>query len=230
MSHTTALSRKRELKLELPETTIDLPSEEERKEFVKRFDDETTEADIVEIKIGERTVPFSKAMIEKYPKLLDPNTRFLLEPIEPLICLIYGYPPEAIPENLINDNSEKTKFLFGCEHLGIKLSDEFILHLSTKLSQDLRESCDYIKRSVGRKGHKFMRLMKSKEIFDFCWSFRKLFADSGSSLSPEDVLRGLESDTAGEKIKELVVEDWKTNNLITGFIKKFLSKFLGKGA
>ena len=85
----TSLSRKRDLTLEIPDS---LPTTSQKQEFLQKFDDDTTEADIVEIKIGDRLVPFTKKHLEKYPKLRDPNVRFLLEPLDPWLAIIYGYP------------------------------------------------------------------------------------------------------------------------------------------
>jgi hypothetical protein len=227
-----SLSKPRNLRLEIPETTVelpeDLPSEDQRKAFVKQFDDEITESDILEIKLGTQSYPFSKTHVARYPKLLDPNFRFLLPPYEPILALIYGYPPESIPEDLINDPSEKTKLLYACEFLGIRLPDSFILHLSKKLSADLRECVKYIKKKVGRKGKNTCRLLKNKDIKAFVLEKRAVFRDAGSAMDPQEILEKLETDDNGERsfLDQLVVDDWRTDNLISGFINAFIEKFL----
>ena len=185
--------------------------------------------DNVPVKIGDRIYDFSKDMCIKHPKLLDPSIRYMIG-FDSVLPIIYGYPVSCIREDMIDENSEKQLFLKNCERLEIKLSDELILHLSSKLKSEIEECTEYVAKKAGRKGkgeNAKMRFVNLKEVQEFCAESDGLFDDHGSDIRPLDVIRLLEVGTK-KAIDQLVLKDFKSNNIIRPFITKFMSFFLAE--
>lgn len=126
-------------------------------------------SDVVRVTINGKQYEFSQDMIKKYPKLLDPNTRYMLG-FDSLLPIIYDYPLSTIPESMLDDVSEKNQFLRNAERLDIKLSDDLILHLTSKLMKEVQECSEYIRNNVGKKGLQKMRRAYSNFCRFFCVS------------------------------------------------------------
>ena len=217
MSHTTALSRKRELKLELPgvDTNIKLP------------DFDTKAEDIVWVQVQDKKYPFNQEHLKKHPKLLDPDVVFLLD-FEKVLPIIYGYPISCLKGDWLDEDSEKQTFLCNLEFLDITISNELILHLCSSLKKEVLESSDLVQKHIGSKGKKKIRVDQDREIATFTASYDAAFRQAGADITPNEIIRYLSIGTES-LLDQIVVSDFKSKNLISSFIKSFLSNLRGEG-
>jgi len=211
----TSLSRKKETTIEIPEdgesSGIDLTA--------RLPDPDTKPEDIVWVKIYDKEYPFTKEMIRKYPKLLDSDVLFLLH-FESILPIIYGYPASCIPEDLLNDPSEKQTFLCNAEFLGVELSDAMILHLSSQLRQEVKESSEAIRKKLGYKVVDKNRVAGDQRLVTFAAKHARAFREACASVPPLEILMNLATGES-QLLDEIVIEDFKSKNLISSFIKSF---------
>lgn len=202
---TSLSSKKREL-------TLELPPEHQTEE-------------VVTIRINGKDWDFSPAMVKRWPKLLHPDTRYLLK-IESLIPILYGYDPACIPEDLLDDPSEKQTFLHNANWLEVQLSDQTILHLSKQLKKDVQEAASIVKQIEGSKGRDKARILYSKPVLEFVSQFDDRFRELQADITPQEVLSYL-SIASESFIDKIVLNDFKSNNEIMKFIRSFIQKFRG---
>lgn len=164
---------------------------------------------------------FSKEHVEKFPKLRDPNTRYLLH-IEAVIPLIFGLPCSTIPSELLDSPSEKELFLANANYLGIEISEDVILHLNTETAKQLELCAKYIASETGKKGRKKIRFCNLKHVQAWCYDLQKKFSHLYNSITPLEILRLLE---LGE-IRDLILLDFRGKNVVGSFIKAFSKFFL----
>jgi len=207
------------------DVTIELPMDDPAIDFTARLPDpDTKPEDIVYIKIFDKEYPFTKAMIAKHPKLLDPDCLFLLN-FESVLPLLYGYPPSCIRGDLLDEDSEKQTFLCNLEFLEIELTESMILHLCRHMRQEVQEASDLVKRHTGPKGKRKIRIDQDTEVVTFACQQDQAFREAGANIMPMELLRYL-STGAESLLNAIVIADFKSKNLIGRFIKSFLG-FLG---
>lgn len=180
----------------------------------------TASTDYVRVEICGKSYDFSKEMVQQYPKLLDPSIRFTLN-FDSVLPLLYGYPPSCISETLLDEQSEKEIFLSNVEFLGIKLSNEVILHLNQQTRKELLECRDFIKSKTGSKGKKKLRFMNDPEIEQWCAEVEASSLELYDSIKPGDILRKLEAGC----IDILTLWDFKGKNVVRSLLKQFKQKF-----
>lgn len=189
-------------------------------------DPDTKAEDIITINVQGKDYYFSPDHVKRYPKLLDPDAKFLLS-FKAILPIIYGYPASAIDPHLLDENFEKQRFLAACEFLDIHLTDDLILHLSKALRDEVQSCSDFIQSRIGTKGKEKIRYTHRREVAEFCaQNFDALFRQHGSEVRPIEVISYLEIGTK-DLLDTIVTLDFKTKNLILPLIRKFSESFLG---
>lgn len=181
----------------------------------------TASSQNTKIEICGKEYDFSQEMLVKYPKLLDPSMRYTVG-FEAVLPLIYDYPPSCIPPSLIDEAHEKSLFLSNCEFLGIKLSDDVILHLNKETKKKILECAEHIAEVSGRKGRNKMRFSLKKEVSKWCRSLEQGMSEIYEALKPIEIVQMLEEGS----IDELVLHDFRYKNCVNHFINLFREKFL----
>lgn len=180
---------------------------------------ETETSDVVSVKIGEKTYDFSKEMVKKYPKLLDPSARYTLG-FDAVLPLIYEYPATCIPPSLLDDQAERELFLSNLNFFEIPISPEVILHLSQPQIKEVRQASEYVRRHSAKKKCTFTQ---RRAVRDFCRDAEKAFCSLYNDIKPLDIVEMLDEG----RVEDLVIHDFKGKNVVMTFVKSFLKKFLG---
>lgn len=187
----------------------------------------TSDSNNTKIEICGKEYSFSSEMLKQYPKLLDPSARYTIN-FDTILPLIYGYSPDVLPNDLLDENSEKTMFLSNCEFFEIKLTDDMILHLSSNLRKDIQDCSEFIQEKAGRKGKEKLRFINRRDVQEWLANKEKAFIESESDVKPLDVIRLLE--LGGKSLDQLVIHDFKSKNLVFPLIKDFMKSFLERGS
>lgn len=191
----------------------------------------TASSDNVRIEICGKMYDFSKEMVEKYPKLLDPATRYTIN-MDAIIPLVYEYPVSCIPQQLLDEDSEKIIFLSNCEWFNLKLSDDVILHLNQKVRKDIEECHQFIRAQTGKKGQKKLRFSSSGDSHEIPRWCTVLYEQDkevyDSAIKPTEILNYLE--IGGSLLDILTIHDFKGKNVVTNFIRLFKEKFLSRAS
>ena len=176
------------------------------------------------IEIGEKVYNFSQEQINKYPKLLDPQSKYIIG-FDDILPIIYSYPESCIKADLLEANHTKQLFLSNCEWFGIVLEDSIILHLSSSMAKEIQEISEFIKEEVGKKGKKKLRFSVLREVQEFASDYIELFVSHNSDTNPIEVINLLELGTK-KALDMLILKDFRSKNVILPFINAFLKKFL----
>lgn len=187
-------------------------------------DPETKPEDIITVNIQGKDYFFSPDHVKKYPKLLDPDAKFLLG-FDSVLPLIYGYSVSSIEEDLLENNAKKTVFLAAVEFLDITLPEAAILHLSKSLREEVERIHQYIRKKVGNKGDDKLRFVNRRKPRELAAKFDAVFRQHKAEVTPDIVLTYLEYVDPAFR-DEIVVLDFKTRNLIMPLIRAFREKFL----
>jgi len=213
---TSLSTRKKDLALEIPELDV----------AARLPDPDTKPEDIVEISVLDKKYYFSKEHVKKYPKLLDPDTRFLLQ-FDNLLGILYSYGASCIDPKVLDEPHEKQIFLMNLEFLEIEINNDLILHLCQGLRKEVQEASDLVARHVGGKGKSKIRIDQDKEVVKFVCSYDAAFRECGADFSPTEIIRYLAAGTPS-LLDAIVISDFKSKNLISSFVKSFLEYLSGK--
>lgn len=217
----TSLSRRRETAPETSGSTTDVDTN------LRLADPETKTDEIIKISVLDKDYFFSPEHVRKYPKLLDPDARFLLS-FDSVLPLIYGYGPSALDQKLLDEPHEKQRFLLTLEFLEIELNNDLILHICSSLRKEVSDLSDLVRRRTGKKGTKKIRIDQDQEIVSYACQHDQVFRQSGADILPLDILRYLATGT-GSLLDSIVIADFKSKNLISGFIKSFHEHLVAQG-
>ena len=214
----TSLSKPREpVARGLPDLTqIDFESEDIQPH------NSTSSTHVNEVKVSDKVYYFSDEMIASHPKLLDPSTRYSLN-FDDVLPILYDYSPSCLNSELMSDYARKQIFLSNIEWLDIQLSDAVILHLCQNTKRDLQECSDFVQKQAGKKGEKKLRFCLRRDVAEFAESFSEMFRKELADIQPIDIIRYLEMGL----VDKLTILDFKSKNLVSPLIDKFIELFLG---
>ena len=199
-------------------TAIDFESEDIKEHAT------TSSTNVNEVKVLDKSYFFSDEMITAHPKLLDPSTRFSLN-FDDVLPILYEYSPSCLNSELMSDYARKQVFLSNIEWLDIQLSDSVILHLCQNTKRDLQECADFVSKQAGKKGEKKLRFCLRRDVAEFAESFAEMFRRELAEIQPIDIIRYLEMGL----VDKLTILDFKSKNLVSPLIDKFMELFLSKG-